>query len=166
MDDLYARETYSFMALIELMLSALHGSTISYSSDEKNPYQLKDSANKENAVIETIQKYAYKFCEDVFRYINYIDLGETRIFAKELIKIGISPKLEEAVNFGDIMTENIKVRSLASPRKLSYYLKRPKCLKTDLLNSEWKIGFMKRLFKLNFSYYKIYGFFRKKIMKE
>jgi hypothetical protein len=47
---------------------------------------------------------------------------------------------------------------LAKPRKMSDYFLNLKLLKKDFLASRWKIGFMKRLFKINMPYEKIYKF--------
>ena len=61
-----------------------------------------------------------------------------------------------AKNLGNIYTENIKVRKLCDCKKLLFYMFHPKSLKQDFLDSEWKVGFMKCLFKIKFPYFKLY----------
>ena len=55
---------------------------------------------------------------------------------------------------------------VASPRSMFSYVLNVKKLKQDLANSEWKIGFLKRLLVIPFPYYKIYNFLKKKLKKK
>ena len=159
----YASKVYSFMTIIELLFSALHGSTIGYSSNSKIPYILSDSANKNNEFIIGIQKGAMDFCKDVKKYINDIQFEEIdKIFIDKLIEIGINPTLKQAEIIGNMYTENLKTRVLAKPKKLYKYILNPKSLKEDITDTEWKIGFLKRLLKIKLPFFKIYSVLRKR----
>ena len=161
-EDIYSKKIYSFMTLIEIIFSALHGSTIAYSSDSKNPYVLNKSANEDNIYIEKIQNGARKFASDLLIYKDDLEFNDSKKFMDALIKVGTDPTLKQAKILGNLYTENLNTRVLAKPNKLSYYLTHIKIFKNELMDSEWKIGFMKILFKINLPYYKIYDFLKNK----
>ena len=49
-----------------------------------------------------------------------------------------------------------EMQYLASPKSVIYYATHAKELKKDFLLSRWKIGFMKRLFKIKLPYNEMY----------
>lgn len=160
-EELYSKKVYACMSLCELVLSALHGSVVSYTDSKEKPYVLNTSANSNNAFIEQIQKGALDFCKGVVKYKSIIENNGSKKFIDLFIKIGIDPTYKQAKNLGEIYTENIKIRKLAKPDRIIKYILKPNRLKDDLIDSEWKTGFMKRLFVVNLPYYKIYNFLRK-----
>lgn len=160
-DDYYSNKVYSFMTLIELIFSSTHGSTIGYSNKDNKPYILGKSANEKNECIESIQKGIIKFSKDLLRYKDDIEYEKNNFFVDKLMNIGTSPTLKQAKQFGKIYTENLKTRALAQPKKLTYYIFHLKQLKNDLMDSEWKIGFLKQLFVIKLPYYKIYNFLKR-----
>ena len=50
---------------------------------------------------------------------------------------------------------------LAEPHSMLTYLKNPKRLKEDFLVSRWKIGFMKKIFKVKLPYQEIYQYMQR-----
>lgn len=155
-NNCYFEQIYSFMALIELIMSALHGSTISYDDNITPPYVLGNGSNTNNQDIINIQNGTLLFCKDVLNLKKYIYCNKKKLFAENFINIGINPTYKMAKNLGNIYTENIKVRKLCDCKKLLFYMFHPKSLKQDFLDSEWKVGFMKCLFKIKFPYFKLY----------
>ena len=49
---------------------------------------------------------------------------------------------------------------MANPKSLLYYVCHPKSFYSDLKDAPWRIGFIKRLFKVPLNYGKIYSFVR------
>lgn len=161
-NDDYSKKIYPIMAICELTLSALHGSTIKYSESSTKPYVLGNTVNQNNEFINKIQTGAMKFCSSFVKLKNYLEYNDSKFFANEYIKIGLNPSIQQAKIIGDIYTENIKVRKLCEYKNIIYYVFHIKNLKRDFIDSEWKIGFLKRLFKVPLPYYKIYSFLKKK----
>ena len=69
---------------------------------------------------------------------------------------GITPTLKDVNLFANITyLETIKGK-FANPKKLIYYVIHPKEMYIDFCNCSWKIGFLKKLFKININYYNLY----------
>lgn len=160
--DDYSKKIYPIMSICELTLSALHGSTLKYTDSNSNPAILGKSANLENQFILAIQNGAIKFCKSIRYLREFIDYDENLFFANNYIKMGINPNYEQAKIIGDIYTENIKIRKLCEYKSVMFYAFHPKQLKIDFLDSEWKIGFLKRMLKIPLPYYNIYNYLKKK----
>ncbi len=149
----------AFISLFENLFSCNHGTTIKY---EEHSGIIKpiladyEHSDKESKIFETIQEGALDFVKN-FQTLN-INLTEFNIsFVSYGIKrLGINPTLFDVKLFGDITYLDTKIFYLAKPRNIIYYIIRPKMLLNDLLNSNWKVGFLKRLFKIKLNYYKIY----------
>lgn len=152
----YFHQVTSILAFIELFFSALHGSTVGYTNNSRKPYILGKGANENNADIKNIHNGAIKFANDFIKYKEYISDSNNKTFADKIIEIGINPTLRQSKNLGKIYTENLSKRQIACPKKTSFYIFHLSTLKNDFLASEWKIGFMKNLFKIKLPYYKIY----------
>ena len=149
------------MSLCELFLSALHGSTISYTNDDLNPYVLNQSANENNHFIEKIQTSALEFNNNISKIKKHLSFTESKLIVDAFVKIGINPTIKQAKILGNIYTENIKTRKLCECRGILFYIFHIKEFKKDFMDSEWKIGFLKKLFKINLPYYKMYIFLKK-----
>lgn len=144
-------------SILELLFSALHGSTIGYINSSVKPYVLNKSI-----IISNIQKGALDFNKDFRKYFNYLDNNENSfLYIKLLIELGLNPTLKQANEIGEIYTENLETRCLAKPKSLIKYILNFKSFKNDFLSSEWKIGFLKRLFKIKLPYFKIYSLLKK-----
>ena len=70
---------------------------------------------------------------------------------------GINPGMEDVRLFGDFAFFNNGTKiALASPEKTLEYALHPGKLKDDLFDSQWKVGFLKGVFKVPFPYIKVY----------
>ena len=161
----YEEKVYSFRTLLEIFFAALHGTTISYLKEKDGYYNLGKSENINEKIIIDIQNGAKKFVLDFNKYS--IDLSEFDItkIAYNLIEVGINPSLRQANIFGNLNYSNMVDGKLASPQKIYKYILNPKQLKKDIFNSEWKVGFLKRLFKIKLPYYQIYNFLKNRRKK-
>lgn len=157
----YEDKIYSFRSLFEIFFLALHGSTLSYSSEEEGYYILGKSENENDTIIDRIQFGAMEFIDNFKNYYDYVDEVNIEEIICDLIRIGTNPTLEETKVFGDMNFDNMICGKLAQPKKIKEYILNPKKLKIELFKSEWKVGFLKRLLVIKLPYYKIYNFLRK-----
>ena len=159
----YEEKSYSFRTLFEIFFLANHGSTLKYAS-EKNNFVIFDNFDDSNyELVSKIQEGAQCFAEDislVFDKFIYEEIEISSIF-ESLLKIGIKPKMWQAEMFGDFSFDNMISGKLAKPDKRIRYVLNPKKLYIDVMNSEWMVGFLKRLFIVDFPYYKVYMFLKK-----
>lgn len=159
----YSDKVYSFMSLCELLLSALHGSTVGYNDFLEKPYILNKSANEKNEYIINIQKGAIRFVSEFKKYNKYLSYNENdKMIIDSFINIGINPSYTQAKKFGNIYTENLNTRRLCNYKGFRHYLFHLGELKNDFVDSEWKIGFFKLLFKVPLPYFDIYIYLKKK----
>lgn len=153
---------YSFRALFEIFFSATHGTTLAYSNDVNEPYVLGKYENPNSDLVDFIQKGALDCIKNLEQMNQYIDEIDIIPIMNNLLKIGTEPSYKQARIFGEFNFDNIICGKLAKPNHLLVYICHPKLLKIDIFKSEWKVGFLKRLFKVKFPYYKFYSFLKKR----
>ena len=115
---------------------------------------------KQNQSIQSVQEGALKFVSEFNNssIADYINLDSKTMFAP-LYQLGTQPTLKEAQRFGNLgFFDAGQVSFLAKPRSLLWYLGHLKILADDLNDSVWKIGYLKRLFKLNLNYARLYDY--------
>ena len=76
---------------------------------------------------------------------------------KPLVRLGMRPTLKEARILGDLDFENGDIYPLARPKSVGFYAKHPKEFKADFMASQWKVAFLKRLFKIPMRYDLVYS---------
>lgn len=67
-------------------------------------------------------------------------------------QIGTMPTLKQAQFWGDMRFFNDSIVYIARPHCILYYLKHLKALKKEIYSSCWKIGFLRRLFRVKLPY--------------
>lgn len=128
-----------------------------------------------------VERYAYEYYKNGSYSSDYVKIKSLQKGALDFIKVAVNDNILKSFNytasdlfFGIMETginpdqNDIKLFSnmdfydegittkLASPKSLIYYLLHIKQLKFDFLSCRWKIGFMKKLFKIDLPYQKIY----------
>lgn len=115
---------------------------------------------KQSQFSQSVQEGALKFVAEFNNssIVDYINLDSKTMFAP-LYQLGIQPTLKEARQFGDFeFFDAGKVSFLAKSQSLLWYLRHLKILAGDLNDSVWKIVYLKRLFKLNLNYARLYDY--------
>ena len=85
-----------------------------------------------------------------------IGLDAATLF-KGIEETGLKPTKKDLAMFADFrFFDEGEMQYLAKPKSLIYYAAHANKLKRDFLLSRWKIGFMKRLFKIKLPYNEIY----------
>lgn len=162
-----------FVGLIETLFLAQTGSCKYYYYDEEeqkvkvtyydNEYYDSNGELTESAknVVE-IQEGALQFINDFInsKMDKYFNIS-SEIAIKNLIRVGTNPNMKELMMFADMEFLDGEVEKLAAPEPMLKYIKNPKNLINDFYKSRWKIGFMKRMFKLPLPYKKIYEIMKK-----
>ena len=78
-------------------------------------------------------------------------------FTNPIWKIGTNPEHSILRLFEDFKINNEKIKKLIGGEKsLFFYFFNLKMFKNDFFDSGWNIAFLKKVFKINISYKKIY----------
>ena len=151
-----------FVGLFETLFLEQGGSVKNYK--EKNgcvvsnrlPYEYIENGKPtfEYQCVMDIQKGALDFIQK-FGNMN-IDLPADILF-QGVSETGLAPRHCDINMFADFrFFDEGETQYLAKPKNIFYYMIHLNALRTDFLSSRWKIGFMKRLFKVNLPYEKMY----------
>ena len=152
----------AFVGLFETLFLEQGGSVKNYKEENgrvisnRLPYEYLENGNPtfEYKCVMDIQKGSLDFIER-FGNIN-IELPAETLF-KGLSETGLKPKRRDIKMFADFrFFDEGEIQYLAKPQNIFFYLLHLKTLKNDFLSSRWKIGFMKRLFKIDLPYEKLY----------
>ncbi|MBU3134089.1 HAD-IA family hydrolase [Clostridium gasigenes] len=155
----------SFIGLLETFFLAPHGSVIGYDQDKNgNVRPILDEleyTKKDLVITSEVQEGALNFIKDYSIYNKKLKIKVNEHIAfNNISNLGITPSKEYLKMFGDISFSDFDNGFLAKPDKLFKYIMNPNKLIKDFFASQWKVGFLKELFKIPLPYYKIY-----KIMK-
>ena len=150
-----------YVGLFETLFLEQDGSVNGYMEDSNGlvkavraPYEYKDcdgNLSFELTAVQEIQKAALDFISDVKNvdYIKFENYSKLELF-NGIYSVGKKPSRKELHFFGDFRFFDDGVENkLASPKSTLHYIFRPKDFKNDFMNSRWKIGFLKKLFKVN-----------------
>lgn len=153
----------AFVGLFETLFLEQDGSVKNYKYDNgfikanrlSYEYMENGKPTYEYNCVKEIQKGALDF---IRRFGNKdINLSPDILF-EGLKQTGIKPKMKDIKMFADFrFFDEGEIQYLAKPKGLISYMVRFKSLKRDFLLSRWKTGFLKRLFKLNLPYDKLYN---------
>lgn len=172
-DDKAVDKRSSFVGLFESLFLEQAGSVENYKRESNGkvvsnryPYEYLDN-NKptfELISVKKIQKGAIAFIKDVqhdFVLSNLLKFDSDELY-QGIEQTGMQPSKEDLNLFANFhFYDEGRDDKLAAPAGLFSYMKHPKKLKEDFLVSRWKIGFMKKMFKLPLPYQKVYEQMRK-----
>ena len=155
--------------IFESMFLAPHGSVKKYKLENEKveplfyDYEFKDCIEK-NAY-EDIQSGALQFINDFINSdIKYIIDFNAYTSFYNMMKFAYKPNKIDVEAFGNFKFFDDEKIYIAKPKKIKYYIMHPKDFYNDLYNSGWKIGFLKRMTKINFFYKQIYLLYVKKYL--
>lgn len=160
-----------FVGLFESLFLEPKGSVKKYHINTENlveRYQyeyIDDSGEVLDDVdkIHNIQQGALGFIEEYMSTaISRYSKMDSEAAFKNLFSVGINPKLDQLKKLGSIVFFNNGFKEqLAKPDCILKYLISPIKFKKDFLNSQWKTGFLKGVFKLPLPYYEIFKLMRR-----
>lgn len=151
-----------FVGLFETLFLEQGGSVKNYKNENgkvvsnRLPYEYLEDGRPtfEYRCVMEIQKGALDFIQ---RFGDKkINLSSDTLY-EGLEETGLRPQKNDIDMFADFrFFDEGKTEYLAKPKSLFFYLFHIRTLKRDFLSSRWKIGFMKRLFKIKLPYESIY----------
>lgn len=149
-----------YRGIIESFFSADHGMTLHYEYKKGNYVPVFDTRCNEKITVKNIKKIqqgALDFIEQYKRLMIGLELnpeiGIDFSFAG-LHKLMIQPKKKELDVLESIQFDDIIERTLL-PQKSIKLIYNPFLFFREFIDSDWKIGFLKRTFLFNFPYEKI-----------
>lgn len=160
-----------FVGLFETLFLEQEGSVKKYIVSnneikaERYPYEYfsEDKLHKEAIYVKQIQDGAVRFVKDFANSVNskYMK-NDSDVYFSNLYQIGITPSLSDVKRFGkfEFFNNGSKVY-LANPQSITKYIIRLRKLTADLFDSQWKVGFLKALLKLDLPYLKIFNLLRR-----
>lgn len=160
-----------FVGLFELLFLERAGSVKNYELSNNEvivnrfdyEYIINNEPTNELLCIKKIQDGALSFVDKASRneFLNKINYSSKELF-QGIEKTGVNPNKKDINMFADFnfLDEGV-INKLAKPRSVIYYLFHISELKKDFIQCRWKIGFMKRIFKLRFPYKKIFNYLLK-----
>lgn len=161
----------SFNSIFETIFLAQHGSVEKYKMQDGEiipvlyPYEYSKSigqCNNETFKVQEIQQgaidFVTRFSESPMK--DYIKISPT-CCVQNIFNLGNCPSLTDVEIFGDFRFLETGIKYIAKPKSFLFYILHPNKLIQDFNEAPWKIGFMKRLIKIQVSYYAIYKFMRR-----
>jgi len=116
---------------------------------------------KEANYVKSLQDGAINFIKDFKNSLLKEKSISSFTAFRKIYLTGIKPNRKDLNLFSNFRFLEEQIVYLAKPKSIVYYLFYLNILKKDLFLSRWKIGFMKKLLKINISYYNIYKLLRK-----
>lgn len=152
-----------FNAVFETMFLASHGSLKKYFLDNnkvKLQFSKYENLNKVDC-LKDFQNGALEFIDFWCKQKLYININNINIF-NIINHFGSSPNYEDVINWGNLKFESgVYENYIAKPRSILYYMLKPNKLIKDFNECFWKIGFLKRILRVNINYDNFYNILRK-----
>lgn len=159
-----------FIGLFEDLFLADHGTTLEYRNEGNKivPILAKyEFAEQEGEAFRKVQRGALDFVRRIME-LDSLDLSVLPDFARVGIeKLGLEPSKLDIRMFGSMSfmdTRSIKMVKLN--HSLAGYMLHLEEFKRDFLDSSWKIGWLKSLFKLSLPYTRILQFLYKRTQND
>lgn len=164
-DDMSLEPVISFMqGLFESFFLSHEGSTKTYRINEDNQAEpvLYDpeytDKEEELKAFTQVQDGAAAFCKDYAKtFLKWKEHYTSSEYGYNLFKFGNEPTLRDVELFGDFRFYDTNVVYMAKPGSFLSYAGKPRILLRDFSYSVWKAGFLKRLFKAQIPYEKLYA---------
>lgn len=141
----------AFRGIIETFFSANHGSVKRYILTDKFPnVELEEFTIKgqTSEIISSIHNGALKCVDDyksLFENNNFNISGDLAF--QSMYNVMVKPNLHVINLFKKISFFDTETRLLINSHDIKYYILHPKCFKNDFVESDWRIGFLKNIFK-------------------
>jgi predicted HAD superfamily hydrolase len=151
-----------FVGLAETLFLAQDGSTERYCKKDgvvipvKYPYEYQKSNGEyepEAEQVAALQDGAIHFVRDCAsnKMMNNLSISSSAAW-RNIFFTGSKPAKHELDLFADFKFLEGSVTYLANPQNIGHYFRHPQKLLKDYASAKWKVGFLKRLFKIPLPY--------------
>lgn len=159
-----SKDEYLYNSILEFVFSTNHGSAKKfYKNGEVELYDYEFKNEVEEEILDSIQKGALDFISafsesNIKKYILFNEYNSSYNFIQNVLY----PSYNDSIKLGSLRIKDNGINYIAKPKGLLFYLIHPKDLKRDFSESTWKIGFLKKLFKVKLPYYEIIKYLKSK----
>lgn len=145
--------------LFESLFLSREGSTKTYRKDPDGKiipelYDSEYTQTKEAAMVEAFQNGALAFIDAMKTGIGAQPVPYT-VATANILRVLRNPGKRELQMFADFGFADGEVHPLAVPKSFWTYIQKPGSLLTDFANSQWKNGFLKKLFRFPLPYWRV-----------
>lgn len=144
------------MTIVEFFLTAHEGSTLSYKATEDGICEVTHKYEHDEItdnIICSVQKGALKFI-DIFKESDLKYCFSENISKNNIVAFSKYPTFSQANLLSKLNVFNDdNYEKMNEPDSLFRYLAKPSMLKKDFSTACWKIGFLKKLFKVPINYF-------------
>ena len=155
-----------FVGLFESLFLEQGGSVKNYYEDGDSvkaarydyEYIVNGKPTDEYLKIKAIQEAALQFVKNASynKLLGRLSFSSEELFSG-IHQVGAKPNKKAIELFADFnFYDEGETQKLAAPKGLLYYILHIKDFKKDFLKSRWKIGFLKKMLKINLPYEKVY----------
>ena len=145
---------FAYRGIIESLFMANHGSTVCYKKEECFVPVLESIKNDDTTIIEEIQSGAIQYLKNHTEIIEelYDGICHPDVSMEILKKLINTPSMKEIEMLKEIHFFDVQNRKLIVQKKYSF---------REFADSDWKIAYLKRIFKLNIIVKMLICFMRK-----
>lgn len=166
-NDKHAKDIRNgFVGLFESLFLEQGGSVKNYYEDGDSvkaarydyEYIVNGKPTDEYLKIKAIQEAALQFVKNASynKLLGRLSFSSEELFSG-IHQVGAKPNKKAIELFADFnFYDEGETQKLAAPKGLLYYILHLKDFKKDFLKSRWKIGFLKKMLKINLPYEKVY----------
>jgi hypothetical protein len=115
--------------------------------------------------VDAIQNGAMEFIHGFSINMYKYEKNDPKIYLNNLYSIFMRPSLNIANNFGELEIWDDKWIKMAPKTNIVQMIIHPKHTVVTFLNVSWKMGYLKRIFKISISYEKLIFLIRGKYKK-
>ena len=139
---------FGYNGLIETFFTANHGSVKNYKASGDSVEPVFEEWEKENwPSVSNIHDGAIAFLEKM-KELDFSDVEiSSEISWRKFGDLLLNPNTSQLNNFGQLLFFDTYVEPLNKYQGMKKYFINPKSMKNDLLQSNWKLGFLKSMFK-------------------
>lgn len=142
--------------LLEYLISEPCGATLGYRQTPQGPMPLQEQVTPPGTLL-AVQRGTLRFAADWAAGPHTGLTLDPADAVAPFLAMARRPRLREAACFGDFTLEDGVRFRLAAPRPWGEYLRHPARLAQDFAGSRWKVGFLRRLFRLPLPYDMVYA---------
>ncbi len=143
-------------SLMELFFMAPHGSAQKYDSSDRERgvilSQFEYGGTYTEQMIRRVQEYALKFIDEYKTTVADYMRNDSLMYADNLYSTLMRPNIVIAERVGELAIWDKRWIKIAEKRNIAYGIFFPKKVLYEFMNTPWKVGYMKMMFRVPLKY--------------